>query len=106
MGDPWAGERASASFAGWSGTCLVNPQILANVQNMRTPYVVQWLFNIQRELTRNVGLEAGYQGNEGHKLPRFRIYNHPHLKKAPGDTRTVAHRTPSPTYSLLQQEDS
>ena len=105
MSDPWAAERASASCAGWSGTCLANPQILANVQNMRTPYVVQWLFNIQRELTRNVVLEAGYQGNEGHKLPRFRIYNQPILKTGPGDTRTVAQRTPWPAYGRLQEVD-
>ena len=32
-------------------------------------YVFQWLFNIQREITQNIVLEVGYQGNEGHKLP-------------------------------------
>jgi hypothetical protein len=105
MGDPWAAERASASCTGWSGTCLVGPQILGNIQNMRTPYVVQWLFNIQRELTQNLVLETGYQGNEGHKLPRFRIFNQPILKTGPGDSRTVAQRTPWPAYGRLQEVD-
>src|SRR5260370_2933633 len=105
MNDPWAAERASASCAGWSGTCLVGPQILANIQNMRTPYVTQWLFNLQHELTRNVVLEAGYQGNEGHKLPRFRIFNQPILKTGPGDSRTVAPRTPWPTFGRIQGAD-
>jgi hypothetical protein len=105
MSDPWAAERASASCAGWSGTCLVGPQILANIQNMRTPYVIQWLFNIQRELTQNLVLEAGYQGNEGHKLPRFRIYNQPILKTGPNDTRTVAQRTPWPSFGRIQEVD-
>src|SRR5437899_4366388 len=61
MSDPWAAERASASCAGWSGTCLVGPQILANIQHMRTPYVTQWQFNIQHELTQNLVLQAAYQ---------------------------------------------
>jgi hypothetical protein len=103
MSDPWAAERASASCTGWTGTCLVGPQILANIQNMRTPYVAQWLFNIQRELTQNLVLEVGYQGNEGHKLPRFRIFNQPILKTGPSDTRTVLQRTPWPTFGRIQK---
>ncbi len=105
MSDPWAAERASASCTGWAGTCLVGPQILANIQGARTPYVTQWLFNIQRELTQNLVLEVGYQGNEGHKLPRFRIFNQPILKTGPTDTRTVAQRTPWPAYGRLQEVD-
>ena len=37
---------------------------------MRTPYVTQWMANIQRELTGNLVLEVGYLANEGHKLAR------------------------------------
>jgi len=105
MSDPWAAERASASCTGWTGTCLAGPQILANIQNMRTPYVTQWLFNIQRELTQNLVIEVGYQGNEGHKLPRFRIFNQPILKTGPGDTRTVLQRTPWPAFGRIQEVD-
>ena len=39
------------------------------------------------------------------KLPRFRIYNQPILKTGPGDTRTVAQRTPWPAYGRLQEVD-
>ncbi len=35
------------------------PQIPGNIQGMRTPYVDQWVFNVQRELARNpVGLPS------------------------------------------------
>src|SRR5262249_40089955 len=89
----------------WSGVCLAAPQMLANIQNNRTPYVTQWLFNIQRELTQNVVLEAGYMGNEGHKLARFRIYNQPVLKSGPTDTRSVLARTPWQAFGRIQEVD-
>jgi hypothetical protein len=106
LSDPWALERANARCTGYSGTCLVGPQVLGNIQNMRTPYVEQWMANIQRELGRNLVLEAGYLGNQGHKLARFRLYNQPIPKTGAADTRTVADRTPWPTYGRLQEVDS
>ena len=104
MSDPWAEERASASCTGWSGACLVAPQYLAVVQNNRTPYVIQWLFNIQREIAPNLVLETGYQGSQGHKLLRFVFYNQPIVKSGPTDTRTVAQRQPWPAYGRAMDE--
>ena len=105
MSDPWAFARANASCTGWSGACLLAPQVLGNVQNMRTPMVMQWLFNVQRELSKNMVLEVGYMGNGAHKLPRFRLFNQPVLKTGPTDTRTVAQRTPWPVFGRLQEVD-
>lgn len=104
MSDPWLEERASASCTGWSGACLVAPQYLAVVQDNRTGYVTQWLFNIQREITPNLVLETGYQGNQGHKLLRFVFYNQPIVKSGPTDTRTVAQRQPWPAYGRIMDE--
>src|SRR5262249_883463 len=104
MSDPWAEEGGRASCTGWSGPCLVAPQYLAVVQDNRTPYVIQWLFNIQREITPNLVVEAGYQGNEGHKLLRFVFYNQPIVKSGPSDTRTVAQRQPWPAYGPVMDE--
>ena len=106
LSDPWALERANARCTGWSGPCLVAPQVLGNIQGMRTPYVEQWLANVQREITRNVVLEAGYQGNEGHKLQRFRVYNQPIVKSGPTDTRTVVQREPWPAFGRIQEVDA
>ena len=105
--DPFAQERASAQCTGWTGPCLVAPQILGNTQAGRTPYATQWLLNIQRQLTESLVLEVGYQGNQGHKLGRFRFYNQPVLKTGPTDTRTVAQRQPWPAFGRIElQNDS
>src|SRR2546430_4353797 len=58
------------------------------------PYTT--LFRSQSELTQNLVLEAGYQGNEGHKLPRFRIFNQPILK-----TRSEEHTSELQSQSNL-----
>ena len=42
MTDPWAFARANASCTGWAGACLLGPQVLGNVQGMRTPMVMQF----------------------------------------------------------------
>lgn len=105
LSDPWALARQRYTCTGYSGACLGQPQILGNIQNMRTPYVEQWMFNIQRQITQSLVVEAGYLGNAGHRLQRFRIYNQPVVKDGPADTRSVAQRTPWPAYGRLQEVD-
>ena len=105
ISDPWRFQRESFRCTGWSGACLGPPQVLGNIVGRRTPYVMQWLFNAQRQLTENVVLEMGYQGNEGHKLERLRTYNQPVLKTGPTDARTIAQRSPWPAYGRIQQLD-
>ena len=100
---PWAAEAANAKCPGWTGTCLAAPQILANYQGNRTPYVEQYMFNIQRELTRNLVFEAGYLGNQGHHLDRFDIFNQAILKSGPADTSSIAQRRPFPSFGPIQE---
>jgi len=73
--DPWGSLRGVASCSGWSGLCSVQPQIFTQPYNTRTPYVLEWLFNIQRQLSQNILLEVSYQGSESHKLQGQRYYN-------------------------------
>src|SRR5262249_41310967 len=101
--NPWLEEAASASCPGWNGTCLVQPQFLAQMQNNRTPYVEQWLFNIQHQITQNLVLEVGYQGNEGHKLVRPVLNNTPILKTGPTDTRSLNQRLPWPGFGKIME---
>ena len=105
MSDPWLYERQTFICTGYNGTCLGTPQFLATIPGNRTPYVYQWLFNIQRQLSENIVVEVGYQGNEGHKLPRQRLYNQPILKSGPTDARTIAQRSPWPNYGRIQEID-
>ncbi|MCW5981359.1 MAG: carboxypeptidase regulatory-like domain-containing protein [Bryobacteraceae bacterium] len=80
-----------------AGTVSV-PYVLANMQDRRTPYVLQYLFNIQRQLTRDLALEAGYMGNQGHKLERIIALNIP--RPGPGP---VASRRPWPELGTVQE---
>jgi len=105
LSDPWRYQREQFSCSGWSGTCLGPFQVLGNIVGRRTPYVHQWLLNIQRELTQDTVLELGYQGNAGHKLERFRTYNQAVLKTGPTDARTIPQRRPWPAYDRIQQVD-
>jgi hypothetical protein len=43
--------------------------------NMRDPYVMSWFFGVQRELTRDLVLEANYVGTAGRKLIRAENFN-------------------------------
>jgi hypothetical protein len=46
---------------GGGGVFFVNP-------HLRTPYIVQYNLDIQREIARNTALEVGYVGSQGRKL--------------------------------------
>lgn len=46
---------------GGGGVFFVNP-------HLRTPYIVQYNLDIQREVVRNTALEIGYVGSQGRKL--------------------------------------
>ncbi len=103
LSSPWASEKASPLCPGWGGACLVTPQIQSNYQGNRTPYVNQYMLNIQRELTDNIVIETGYLGNQGHHLSRFDIFNQAILKSGATDTRTVAARRPFPAFGPIQE---
>jgi hypothetical protein len=84
---------------GWSGLCEGAGALLYAVDtNLRTPYVEQWVANVQRQLKSNLVLEVGYLGNEGHRLQFFEEMNAGTLRTGPSDTRTLAQRRPWPLY--------
>ena len=76
------------------------PLILSNNVNRRTPYVFQYLLNVQRQINRGTLVEVGYTGNQGHKLERFRNYNMP--LPGPGN---VQQRRPFPELGVIQMTD-
>ena len=53
--------NGAASLAGASANILT-PQAFSNKFDRRTPYVMQWLVNVQRELASNLPFEAGSRG--------------------------------------------
>ncbi len=104
LSDPWRNEGGVCT--GWTGTCQGPTFTLANNTNRRTPYLVQWVFNVQRQLGADTVLEAGYIGNGGHKLELLRVWNQPVLRTGPNDSRTLLQRSPFPAYGLIQTLDN
>jgi hypothetical protein len=105
LGDPWAFERSAYRCTGWAGICQGPTSILSNNTNRRTPYVLQWLFDIQRQLDQNTVLEVGYMGNGGHKLERWRNWNQPVTRTGPNDFRSLQERRPWPAYGIIFNAD-
>ena len=58
-------------------TDFLDSDVFAVDRNLRTPYVQNYNFNIQRELFSNGVLEVGYVGSNGTKLFRYRDINQP-----------------------------
>ncbi len=102
--DPWRFEGGTCS--NWSGPCQGPTFTLANNTNRRTPYMMQWLLNIQKQLDKDTVVEAGYIGNAAHKLELLRVWNQPVNRLGPNDSRTLLQRSPFPAYGLIQTVDS
>ncbi|PYV41478.1 MAG: hypothetical protein DMG06_16990 [Acidobacteria bacterium] len=84
-----------------AGVVVSRPYVLANVYNRRTPYSIQYLLNIQRELDSQTVLEVGYLGSVSHRLERLRAFN----EALPGTTGSVASRQPYPEFGRIQEVD-
>ena len=78
--------------------CVQAPQVYANRYDRVTPYIEQYLFNMQREVSSNTVLEIGYFGSRGHKLQRFLTLNQP----VPGLSEPALDRAPSPELGNWQ----
>jgi hypothetical protein len=78
--------------------------VYRNDSERRTPYVQQYMFNIQRQLTESLLLEVGYQGNKGTKIQRMYGFNKGVNKAGPDDKSTTAQRQPfgANVYGIIQ----
>jgi hypothetical protein len=79
-----------------------NPYVLGNIPTRRTPYVIQYMLSIQRQLANNLLLEVNYLGSVGRKLESLRAFN----ESIPGTTGSVLSRAPYPEFGRIQQVDS
>jgi hypothetical protein len=69
--------------------------ILVNQYNQNTPYVPQWSFGVQRQITDNSSLEVTYLGSAGVHLQRLLTYN----TATPGPPTNINNRRPQyPVY--------
>ncbi|HEY2019492.1 MAG TPA: TonB-dependent receptor [Bryobacteraceae bacterium] len=82
--------------AGSANAVILTPQAFSMKFDRRTPYTNQFLFNVQRELARDLILEAGYMGSLSRHLESYRGVS----AAIPGPG-TVASRSPYPNFGLL-----
>src|SRR5438876_4469770 len=65
----------------------------------KTPYMFQYLFNVQRELDSSTALEIGYLGSRSYRLERMFDWN----ETIPGITGSVQSRKPYPEFTKIQE---
>jgi hypothetical protein len=76
----------------FASSLISTPKILGIEVGRRTPYSIQFSFNVQRQLTKDTVLEAGYLGSESHKLWSWQPINEP----LPAATGAPQSRAPFP----------
>jgi hypothetical protein len=79
--------------------CLANVYVLGNDPNRKTPYMFQYLFNVQRELDKSTALEIGYLGSHSYRLERMYDWN----ETIPGVVGSVQSRKPYPEFTKVQE---
>ena len=79
-----------------------NPYTFSNLYDRRTPHVLQYLFNVQREFGQNLAFEIGYLGSTSRHLESLRAVN----ESIPGPTGSVLSRAPYPTFGRIQLVDA
>jgi hypothetical protein len=94
-------NNALATLAGAQAQ-VPTPYAFANKYERRTPYTFEYIFNIQRDLGKDVVLEAGYLGSVSHHLEFLRAVN----ESLPGTTGSVNSRAPYPNFGRIQLVDN
>lgn len=85
------------------GTAAVTaPYAFANKYERVTPYSMQYVLNVQRELPHEIVVEAGYMGSVSHHLESLRAVN----EAATGTVGTVNQRAPYPNFGRIQLVDN
>ena len=97
-GSPNPGPLSASTpvFSGFGASS----SLFAADQHLRTPYMYNYNFNIQQELSKNAALQIGYVGSVGHKLFRFRDINQP------VDPTVAPDVTPNPLYGPIDYEET
>jgi len=98
---PFRGGSGSANDCGVAPplVCLSNIYVLGNDPNRKTPYMLQYLFNVQRELDSSTAIEIGYLGSHSYRLERMYDWN----ETIPGISGSVQSRKPYPEFTKIQE---
>jgi hypothetical protein len=90
----------SNSIPGGSGTVanVPSPFAYAMAPDHHTSYAMQYLVNLQRQLTPNLALELGYLGGASRHLQGFQDVN----QSIPGTVGSAVSRAPYPGFNNIQ----
>ncbi|MEO8734921.1 MAG: TonB-dependent receptor [Edaphobacter sp.] len=77
---------------------LNTPNVYGIQPNLKTPYTVQYLVNLQHDFSGNTTLEVGYAGSGGHHLDGLINMN----AAIPGTTGNTASRSPFNYLGIVQ----
>ncbi len=96
------------SFASLSGAVaqVTRPYTFANPYDRRTPYTIQAMANVQRELSGGTLVEVGYLGSVSHRLEALRAVNEAIPANPTTDRRPVWERSPFPNFGRIQLVDN
>jgi hypothetical protein len=77
---------------------LPPPYAFVDAYSHKTPYTMEYLLNVQRQVGANLVFEAGYLGSLSHHLYGFQNAN----SAIPGTVGSAASRTPFPGFGVIQ----
>jgi hypothetical protein len=75
--DPVTGVYISNTPLYGTPGCSVECDIFSFDQHIKTPYIENYNLNLQQQFSKNIVLQVGYVGSQGHRLFRFFDINQP-----------------------------
>jgi hypothetical protein len=98
VGTPTIFWNNSAPGGNGAKAQLPPPYAFVDAYSHRSAYAMEYLVNVQRQLTGNWVVEAGYLGSAGHHLYGFQNAN----TAIPGTVGSALSRTPFPNFGVIQ----
>jgi hypothetical protein len=95
---PFFGAGANACGVQPPLVCVSNHYVLGNMYDRKTPYMVQYVFNVQRELGKSTAVEVGYLGSRSKRLER--MFDANEVTPGPGSLQA---RRPYPEFTKIQE---
>ena len=95
---PFAGTGSNPCNVQPPLVCISNHYVLGNMYDRKTPYMFQYLVNVQRELGKSTALEVGYLGSQSKRLER--MFDRNEVVPGPGSTQD---RRPYPEFTRIQE---
>jgi hypothetical protein len=95
---PFAGSGTNACGVQPPLVCVVNHYVLGNMYDRKTPYMIQYVFNYQRQLDRATAFEVGYLGSRSKRLER--MFDANEVTPGPGSLQA---RRPYPEFTKIQE---